>query len=313
MKKAFSLIEMVMVIVVLGITAMIGTDVITHMYEGYIKSRAINKLQTRTKQVLDLIAKRLSYRVKDTAVTSIDGTSYIKLSENGITKDYNILEWIGYDNEGMIGEWDMNLKRYSGWSGFIDLDDNITNNNKRVKTSGSRLDLAKYSIDALSNNKVNFFSPTGGVGLIAKCSYDMLLESYGFNKGNGENVKKIGIGSIDILNIYNPTSTPINYCEQYYLVWSAYAIVPQGVTIAKDRSGKPILDENKVAVKDFNLTLRYNYRPWMKESYKDGESAILAEHVSTFRFIQVGHTIRVKLCMRDPLVSYGFCKEKAVF
>ena len=67
-RKAFTLIEIVMVIVVLGIVAMIGTDIIAHMYEGYIKSKVVSKLQTRTDQVLNIIAKRLSYHIKDSAV-----------------------------------------------------------------------------------------------------------------------------------------------------------------------------------------------------------------------------------------------------
>jgi len=292
-KSAFTLIEIVMVIVILGIVAMMGTDIIAKMYEGYIKSKVVNKLQTRTDQVLDIIAKRLSYRIKDSVVTSKNGTNYLKLSEPGITVDHNILEWIGYDNEGMIGEWDGN--RSTGWSGFIDLDDNATNTRSQVRTSGSRLDLAKNSIDALSYGSVNFSSNTGGVGLISKCNYDMNLKSYGFDGGAGSNIKGVGISTNDILSVNN--TQPIDYCEQYYLSWTAYAIVPESNS------------------EDFNLTLRYNYRPWNGDKYNDANTKkeVLAEHVSTFRFIQTGHTIRVKLCIKDPQTTYGFCKERAIY
>jgi prepilin-type N-terminal cleavage/methylation domain-containing protein len=290
-RKAFTLVEIVMVIVVLGIVAMIGTDIITHMYTGYIKSKVINKLQTRTDQVLDLIAKRLSYRIKDSAVTSIDGASYLKLSESGITINHNILEWIGYDNEGMIGEWDGN--RWSGWSGFIDLD-NPSTSKTQVVSSGSRLDLAKDSIYALSYDSIDI--NTNNVGLISKCNYDMELKSYGFDSGGGSNVINASrkVPSNDILSVTNPTG---DTCEQYYLAWSAYAIVPESNS------------------NDFNLTLRYDYRPWNGDKYSDAttKKQVLAEHVSTFRFIQTGHTIRVKLCIKDPQTTYGFCKEKAVF
>jgi prepilin-type N-terminal cleavage/methylation domain-containing protein len=293
-KRAFTLIEIVLVIVVLGIVAMIGTDIIAHMYEGYIKSKVVNKLQTRTDQVLDLIAKRLSYRIKDSAVTSINGTNYLKLSDSGITINHNILEWIGYDNEGMIGEWDTTKNRWSGWSGFIDLDNSL-NSRTQVVSSGSRFDLVKSSIDALSNGSVNFSLNNGGVGLISKCNYDMELTSYGFNGGSGSNIVGVGIGGANKLSVNN--ANPIDYCEQYYLAWSAYAIVPES-------SGS-----------DFDLTLRYDYRPWNGQKYSDPttKKQLLAEHVSTFRFIQTGHTIRIKLCLRDPQTNYGFCKEKAVF
>jgi len=311
-RGAFTFIEIVMVIVVLGIVSMIGTDIIAKMYEGYIKTKVINKLQTRTDQVLNLIAKRLSYRIKDSAVTSIDGapSTYKKLSETGITTQHNILEWIGYDNEGYIGEWDSVNKRFTGWSGFVDID-NTSTTRAQVVTSGSRLDLVKPSIDALSYAEVDLDALGSGVGLISKCNYDMEIVSYGYLGGGHQNVlnvkRKSSVPLNNILELQDPLTSK-NICEQYYLVWSAYAIVPEGTV-------NGILDANGNKYDDFNLTLKYNYQPWRGEKYSDSttKSAVLAEHVSTFRFIQTGHTIRVKLCMRDPQTTYGFCKEKAVF
>ena len=308
-RRAFTLVEMVMVIVILGIVAMIGTDIITKMYEGYIKSKVVNKLQTRTTQVLDIIAKRLTYRVKDSVVTSINGSAstYKKLSEAGITATHNILEWIGYDNEGMIGEWDG--QRYSGWSGFIDLD-NPSTTKAQVVSSGSRLDFAKDSIDALSYSGVDLNTLTGGAALISKCNYDMEISSYGYLGGGHSNIlltnRKSGTSNT-ILSLENPTVTK-DLCEQYYLIWTAYAIVPEGVSTG-------LIDSNGNKYDDFNLTLKYNYQPWQGEKYSSSttKSEVLAEHVSTFRFIQTGHIIRVKLCMRDPQTTYGFCKEKAIF
>lgn len=285
----------------MGIVAMIGTDVITQMYNGYIKSKVVNKLQERTSQVLDLIAKRLEYRVKDSTVTSINGTlsTYLKLSDNAITVNHNILEWIGYDNEGMIGEWDGN--RYSGWTGFIDLDNSSTDNTKFV-TSGSRLDFARDNILSLSYGDVDLNSMTAGksVAIIFKCGSDMSISSYGYLSSSHTNVYRVnrwGGTSNETLKIEDAdtSDSTIDYCEQYYLVWSAYAIVPEGSNS-----------------NDFNLTLRYNYQPWENERYTAGKKAVLSEHVSTFRFIQTGTTLRVKLCLRDPQTSYGFCKEKAI-
>lgn len=299
-KKAFSLIEVVFVIVVMGIVAMIGTEVISQMYEGYIKSKVVNKLQIRTSQVLDLIAKRLQYRIKDSTVTSINGTltTYLKLSNPAVTAKHNVLEWIGYDNEGFIGEWDGN--RFSGWSGFIDLDNNLTTKTQFV-TSGSRLDFVRDNILALSYGEVDINNRLSGksAAIIFKCLHNGSISSYGYLGPSHENVFRVNIHGLskDILDIENanPAWSTIDYCEQYYLVWSAYALVPEGK------------DDN-----DFNLTLRYNYQPWENERYTDGKKAVLSEHVSTFRFIQIGSTVRIKLCLRDPQTSYGFCKEKAI-
>ncbi len=299
-KKAFTLIEIVMVIVVLGIVSVIGTNIITHMYDGYIKSKIVNKLQSKSEQVLDIIAKRLSYRIKDSVVASKSGvfSTYLKLSNPSLTNTHNVLEWIGYDNEGMIGEWDGS--KFIGWSGFIDLDNPNTTNTSFV-TSGSRLDKVKTIIDNLSYNSVNLNSTNGGVAIVFKCAHNPSTSSFfGFLGGGGSsNIYEVGKKSNTELQFKNPpTIGNANYCEHYYLAWTAYALVPEGTN-----------------TNDFNLTLKYNYRPWKGEKYSSAstKSAVLTDHVSTFRFIQVGDTIRVKLCLRDPQSSYGFCKERAVF
>ena len=295
-KRAFTLVEMVMVIVVLGVVAMIGTDIISHMYEGYIKSKVVNKLQAKSEQVLDLISKRLAYRVRDSVVASTNGTpaSYLKLSNPAVTVNHNVLEWIGADNEGMIGEWDGS--RFSGWSGFIDLDNPSTNNSQFV-TSGSRLDYTANDISYLSGGSVDL-SAIKPAAIIFKCSHNASVASYGYLGGGASSVYKVYIGGMNDILVFTPTPASVNYCEHYYLVWSAYALVPEGVNS-----------------NDFNLTLKYNYRPWNGNKYSDPatKSQVLTDHVSTFRFIQVGDTIRVKLCLRDPQTSYGFCKERAIW
>jgi len=306
-KKAFTLVEIVLVIIVLGVVAMIGTDIVAKMYEGYIRSKVINKLQTRTNQLSDLIAKRLENRIKDSAVASQGGAggTYKKLSDSSITASYDVLEWIGIDYEGMIGN--ANGTTSIGWNSFIDLDSASTSKSQ-IHSPGSRFDYANDSIKALSYGEIDISGGGSGgkVGLIFKCNNNMDPKSYGFNGStSSSNIYKVYIGSSnDVLKFYDTSSKEI--CEQYYLSWSAYAIVPEGV------SGV-LTDANGNTYKDFNLTLKYNYQPWEGENYSNAKSQVLAEHVSTFRFIQTGHTIRFKLCIRDPQTTYGFCKERAVF
>ena len=58
MKKAFTMIELVFVIVIMGIIASIGTDIILNLYDNYIKTRSINKLQAQTELALDPNSKK---------------------------------------------------------------------------------------------------------------------------------------------------------------------------------------------------------------------------------------------------------------
>ena len=300
-KQAFSLIEIVMVIVVLGIVAMIGTNILTSMYESYIRTKITNSLQAKTTHVLDIIAKRLTYRVKDSLVTSIDGdpATYMKLSDVAITNNHNILEWIGYDNEGFVGEWDTTANSFRGWNGFADLDDTANTQAGKFITPGSRLDLAKDTIFDLSYGQTNLSTMTAGssAAVIFQCSFNTKPISYGYLDATHTNIWRANILANDKFIVQNPGLPTTNYCERYLLSWSAYAIEPG--TVSADG--------------DFDLFLRYNYQPWENERYSTGTQVLLSEHVTTFRFIQLGRTVRVKLCITDQNQRFAVCKEKAIF
>lgn len=108
------------------------------------------------------------------------------------------------------------------------------------------------------------------------------------------------------------------FSEQYYIAHSAYAIVPDQVKIyTKDRAG--------ALSKNFNLLLKYNYRPWSTvagdaNSYNVASSALLAEDVSLFRFKDDNGAVALKLCMRDDGRNFdpaeldlNVCKAQVVY
>jgi hypothetical protein len=72
------------------------------------------------------------------------------------------------------------------------------------------------------------------------------------------------------------------------------------------------------AMNDCNLTLRFNYFPWKGQNYLDGNSSILATHITQFKFREDGGIMRVYLCITSDsarLTDYNLtiCKEKVVF
>lgn len=300
-RKAFTMLELVMVMVVLGIVASIGAEMITSLYENYLKTRAIERLQMQTELVLNQIANRLQYRIKDSVIgrNSINFADYQTLSN--AEGNYTILEWISKDNESFLGEHN-GTHNVPGWSGFVDLDSNDTTSSAtppRIKTRGSRLDFAENIMNALSGGTVSLNPGLKSPALIfkGKDSYDM--SQYGWNGVDGNYTHRVQRNGVDVLEFIEATP-PSEIFEQYDLAWSAYAIVPQG--------------DNP---DDFNLTLHYNYQPWHDEDYTDGDVSILVEHVSTFRFTQIGDTLRIKLCISDANRSgtfdFAFCKEKVIY
>ena len=73
MKKAFTLIELVFVIVVFGIISMFGADLYTQIYRSYVHTRALNQLEARTQNAITLISGRLEDRIKGTVIGRIAG------------------------------------------------------------------------------------------------------------------------------------------------------------------------------------------------------------------------------------------------
>jgi len=299
MKKAFTMIELVMVIVVLGIVASIGSEIILSLYNNYLRSRAINQLESQTELVLEQIAKRLQYRIKDSTIARKSDGSSTALSNSDDT--YAIIEWIGYSNESLLGT-------PPGWSGFIDLNHVDTNKTTHtLKTSDSNLSFTAVTMSALTNGAIDL---TAGkeAALIFKKTYN----SDDFGWGTSSNINhdgnatiKVIIHNTDILEISNENASdiPDEIYEHYVLAHSAYAIVPSDFTST-----------------NFNLTLRYNYQPWNYEDFDSNpnNSALLAEHVSLFQFKQDDTVIRLKLCLHDNNETgtgdrIAICKEKVVY
>ena len=298
-KKAFTLVELVLVIVVMGIVAVIGTNIIVDLYDGYMKSYSVNRLESLTTDTLNQIVKRLKYRIKDSVIASKSG-GYKGLDDPALNSTYKVLQWIGYDNEGLRGGYNGGYSM-PGWSALIDLDSSDTNKSQ-VKTVGSRLSIADNIINALSYSEVNLSAASNTPALIFKGVDHIDKSQFGWS-GSGDhnftlNINRVGDEKLIFTDNAQKNASKDVY-ERYSLAWSAYAIVPV-VT----------------GINDMNLTLYYNFQPWEGETYTQGHSAVLAEHVSAFRFKQIGQTLRIKLCIHDNNTTgmdYAVCKERAIF
>ena len=95
-RRAFTMIELIVVIMIFGIIVMIGSDIFVDIYDNYILVRTTNSLQTRTELALEQIARRLQYRIKDSTIARRDSnlSDYLFLAD--ANESYRILEWIGY-------------------------------------------------------------------------------------------------------------------------------------------------------------------------------------------------------------------------
>ena len=319
MKKAFTLLELVVVIVVLGIIAMMSFNAIMNIYSNYFQTKTVNELETQTEIALEQISKRLEHRIKPSVIARKTDGAFLALNDSGVNLDakYEILEFIPYayeifndvisfDANDNVIEQGGKAGRYSGYAdlaksspatGLISPGSNFTTG---VVETIKDLTCRDETRDATC---VDFTKKDGGVVAIFSDVYYNVQDSFGYKGISNLDIAKVGVKSTDgdTLEISGFANKQIS--EQYHLAYTANAIVPEQSQSQADKN-------NGV----FDLILYYDYRPWMGEKYKpNGEKATLAKNVTRFVFTEKNGVIVLKLCMRAKNSEITICKSKAVY
>ena len=312
MKRAFTLLELVVVIVVLGIIAMMSFNAIMNIYSNYFQTKTVNELETQTEIALEQISKRLEHRIKPSVIARKPSGGFLPLNDSrvNLNSGYEILEFIPYAYE-IFNDVPSGNKagRYSGYvdlaksspaTGLISPGSNFTTG---VVETIKDLTCRGETRDATC---VDFTKKDGGVVAIFSDVYYNVQSSFGYSNGTvpvSLDIAKVGVKSTDgdTLEISGFGGKQIS--EQYHLAYTANAIVPEQSADPKDAA-------NGV----FDLNLYYDYRPWMGEKYKpNGEKATLAKNVTRFVFTEKNGVIVLKLCMRAKNSEITICKSKAVY
>ena len=323
MKRAFTLLELVVVIVVLGIIAMMSFNAIMNIYSNYFQTRTVNELETQTEIALEQISKRLEHRIKPSVIARKTDGEFLALNDNRVNLDanYEILEFIPYayeifndvislDANDNVIEQGGKAGRYSGYAdlaksspatGLISPGSNFTTGVVETIKDLTCKD------DTRNSKCVDFENKDGGVVAIFYDVYYDVQNSFGYKGISNLDIAKVGVKggqsglNGDTLEISGFANKQIS--EQYHLAYTANAIVPEQSADPKDTA-------NGV----FDLNLYYDYRPWMGEKYKpNGEKATLAKNVTRFVFTEKNGVIVLKLCMRAKNSEITICKSKAVY
>ena len=307
--SAFSLIEVIFVLLILGIISSIGSSILVQVYESYITQNALYKVNTKTELAANQIVNRLNFRVLGTSISKdinnngyVEGTHWIQLRDiQPVANSFTTIEWIGYDNDSFSA----NTK--PGWSGMANYSTATT---EQFFTPGSDLSYSREIIYNLSNKDIDIDTETGNSAAV------LFFETE--NRYNGtDEYDPSCMGLVDPSNtncIFNVArdnnstlkfigtdkGTPKIITERYKLAWSAYALVPK---------------ENTSGLND--LYLHYNYQPWNGEAYNDEETStrLLIKNVSVFKFTENGGVLQFKICVQENIgqdFNISTCKEKVV-
>jgi len=200
LRPAFSMIELVFVIVVLGIVASIGSEMIVKIYDSYIVQRAQHRATLKTNLAATQIANRLISAIPGT-VYRIKGTNpntYEPIDSDFGGSDGNAyigIQWVASDTESFNSTTSPGKP---GWSGFCDID---ASTQTSIETPGSILTSTTTIINNLfpSSNRIAIYFP-----------YD--LTDYNASITDADTITLTGTGATHIV-------------EHYKLAWSSYALV----------------------------------------------------------------------------------------
>lgn len=301
-RKAFSLLELIFVIVILGIVSSIGATIIAQVYESYIIQKAVHNASLKTELTINQLANRLTYRIHKSMLARKPGSTGIVLDNDVYpvsyvprTKldDYSALEWIAYENDGF------SMNATPGWSGFCDLN---ASSYTGISTTGSKL----TDEATVLNNLAGGTADKPAIIFQGNLEYrtGLRYETLCMYSNNGC-LFPVDLPTADTnltISGGDRVAGEMIYSEFYQVLASAYAVVPENVHTI-----------NGITVWD--LMFYSDYQPWLGENHTAGTKSLLAKNVSVFRFKQEVGSMRIKLCNIEKISNseqVAICKEKAV-
>lgn len=213
-RRAFSLLEVIFVLVILAIISTMGFDIVLKTYQNYQRAFVFGNLQTQSDTALKFIASKLSFRIK--ALTSIGDAK---------------IDWVGYDYEAHIGEY--NGTDFVGWNGFCDLN---SSTKSTIISAGSDFFQADNVLkglgksDGILNSRV-FFKQTDYTPYVvtsftqnslsitpqaSEISEHYYISSYDYA------VEKVGD---DLIYTYGAQSVPLVQNVSSFVVWKVGQVI----------------------------------------------------------------------------------------
>ena len=197
-KNAFTVLEVIFVIVILGVVASISSELIVRVYEQYIIQRAEYRASLKTGLASIQIANRLANAIPGT-IYRIKNNNHYEPIESNLTASgelYKGIQWVAADMDSF------NTSIIPGWSGFCDLNASKT---PTISTPGSNLSKTNTIISKLAGGTLPLFNP------VLYFPHDP--KPYPITTPlSGSTITFTG-------------TIPTHIAEHYKLAWSSYALV----------------------------------------------------------------------------------------
>jgi prepilin-type N-terminal cleavage/methylation domain-containing protein len=300
MRKAFTLLELVVTITITGIIAGSTFQMFMNIYKSYNDIYIMNSLDSKLTNVSMQILKYLENRVLGSLVDSNSSGHFI-ISKTKMNKERNqTLEWIEKAFDTYSGTWNNNLNIIQpNWSGFLDL---TKEHNKTILfLDDGNISQAEKIIYLISDKSINIFDSQkdfsaiffkGGITNSIDCfSWETAKSNCGFVGYFDKNGSEYNFLSSNQTKGFEPKYI----YEQFALSWTAYGL----------------------KVEDRNLSIYYNYRPWNGENIQNGTKITLLENISKFEYKSNGATVSLEICIEsvsnNPNDTVEFCRKNIIY
>lgn len=299
-KRAFTLIELIIVIVITAILAVGTFKAIEIIYKRSQKVKAISQMSFEAQALVNQLGILLYDRIPSSIIGYNPKNGDFKpLDEiEDDDENYTVLEWIAVERDALD---------FGAYSTFIDLEkiDKDTNTTYSPLTSKSKVrDIieSKFGVSSIYDNHI--------VNLVFAGSFDDggleqdFNDSFGWHGHDSNASLDINISDNGYITITDEHQ-PEEIFEKYFLVDSAYALA-RGEDINDSYDCFEYLRNSGIKLDKNTLYLFYNYRPWNKETFcgdpeknatvrGEGNVTVLMQGVSTIEAITIDRVIRFKV------------------
>lgn len=300
-RKAFTMIELLFVIVIMGIVGGLALEALRQYYDGIYRTGEYSKRVAQADHILEQISKYFENGISASIIrldsnNTAFGTQCVGIPENvDSSTDYTIA-FVAIDNDGMRGFWDGTRWR-SGWTSdvlsigntLISADANYT----AINPGNSLLNAAIFRSDGLGE----------GADECHRFGWDLT------GLPNEENHVYAAIQAVNDTNLtLNKMLSVSGQASRAYVMRTAYAF--------RARNG------------DFNMYT--GFEPWNNQQYNNVTGRLLADKVTHFTILydnsntvmnsNVGNIYTLKICLQgldenlsdSNLSANQICRERMV-
>ncbi|MBZ7994666.1 type II secretion system protein [Campylobacter canadensis] len=303
-KKAFTMIELTLVIVVLAIVSVVGVQVIRFTYEQRVRTQILNDLEVQSQVAIDYISKNTKNAIRNSIRVKKDYTSNCKNSTdckfvyniNNDFKTYKVLEWANIDID----------KKRAGWWDGINRTKCVIAQTLRADTTGVSKDFSTATGGTATPEPKCFDGSDSGQFLcfafrhdVRTCNKYMLKPGRKYNRGIyflGDNITNSNAFiENDLLNLEVKDDTKTSKISfdtkvKNFTITNAYVLV--------DRINGVKLDNNELKF----YTLEWDKDIWSgtgKKSISVTNKYTLVKNVKNFNIQSLGDSIAFTLCLES--------------